>query len=370
MQQKRQAGAGLLDLTISNPTEVLPDYPHDRIAAGYGAVRDFTYRPEPAGHRPARRAISDYYRGRGVAISPDNLLLTTSTSEAYALLFKLLCDPGDQVLAPQPSYPLFEYLAAFESVEINPYRLGYDGSWFIDMESLHRRLSPRTRALIVVNPNNPTGSCLKRLEWEELIRLAQNRNLPVISDEVFMDYPLGASGERVLTLIQNDSVLTFSLNGLSKAAGMPQMKLAWIALSGPESACEAARQRLELLADTYLSVATPVQCALPELLRIGDGIQQQLARRIARNLAALNTILQDTPAHCLHVEGGWSAMIQLPSTVSEDIWITRLLEEHNVIVQPGYFFDMHSEAYVVVSLITPPAPFAEGLERLKKATHG
>jgi len=359
-----------LDLTTSNPTQALADYPHEKIAAAYGSVRDFSYRPDPAGGREALSAVAEYYRTRGIAVSPGNLVLTASTSEAYALLFKLLCDPGDQVLAPLPSYPLFEYLAAFESVEIVSYRLRYDGSWFVDMDSLRRGVSARSRALILVNPNNPTGSFLKRREAEELTHFALDRRLPLICDEVFMDYAFGTVRDRVSTLIGERPALTFSLNGLSKAAGMPQMKLAWIAISGPERDCAEARERLELLSDTYLSVSTPVQAALSELLHIGEGIQQQIARRAARNLQALNTIVQDTPAHCLRVEGGWSAIIQLPRTLSEEIWITRLLEEQGVIVQPGYFFDMDSEAYVVASLLTPPELFAEGIERLKEMTDG
>lgn len=366
LQHKRQAGARLLDLTIANPTQAFADYPHGRIAHALSAVRDFTYHPDPSGQEQARRAVSAYYAAQNIVISPGRLLLTASTSEAYALLFKLVCDPGDEVLAPLPSYPLFEYLASFESVRIVPYRLRYDGSWFVDMASLRQGVSPRTRALIIVNPNNPTGSFLKQPEAEELFRLALDRGLPVISDEVFMDYSFGLVPGRIPTLIGADSILSFSLNGLSKGAGMPQMKLAWIAVNGPEPARESARQRLELLADTYLSVGTPVQCALPELLRVGSDIQHQIAKRLARNFAALNAILENSPAHSLHVEGGWSAIVQLPRTSTEEIWITRLLEEQSVIVQPGYFFDMDSEAYLVLSLLTPPGTFDEGVQRLSQ----
>lgn len=366
LQQKRQGGARLLDLTVSNPTEAFEDYPHDRIAGAFSAVHDFTYHPDPFGHLAARRAIAADYCARGLTIQPEQLLLTASTSEAYALLFKLFCDPGDEVLAPLPSYPLFEYLAALESVRIVPYRVRYDGSWFIDMANLRQSVSPCTRALIIVNPNNPTGSFLKRYEAEELFRFSKDHGLPIISDEVFMDYSFGEYPSRVATLIGSESVLSFSLNGLSKAAGMPQMKLAWIALSGPETVRESARQRLELLSDTYLSVGTPVQYALPELLRIGSDIQHLIAQRLTRNLAALHAKLANTPAHCLHVEGGWSAIVQLPRTSTEEIWITRLLEEESVIVQPGYFFDMDSEAYLVLSLLTPPETFDEGVQRLNE----
>jgi alanine-synthesizing transaminase len=367
VEQRRKAGVPLIDLTVSNPTEVFGDYPHSAIGRAYANVKDFVYRPDPLGARESRVAVAGYYKRRNLSISPAQILLTASTSEAYSLLFKLLCDPSDEILAPFPSYPLFEYLAALESVRIVPYGLVYDGSWYIDLASLRQQISPRTRALVVVNPNNPTGSFLKRFECEALLGLAQQHDLPIISDEVFMDYSFGASANLVKTLTGHDSVLSFSLNGLSKAAGMPQMKLAWIALNGPERERETAQERLELLLDTYLSVGTPVQCALPELLDIGEGIQEQIRARTAQNLKALSVLLEeDSAACCLHCEGGWSAIIQLSRSFSEEEWITRLLGEQNVVVQPGYFFDMTSEAYIVVSLITAPDEFLEGIRRVRQ----
>lgn len=368
--QRRRAGAQLLDLTISNPTEALSDYPHDRISRACGAVENFTYCPDPFGEAPSRIAIAQYYASRGILVSPQQLLFTASTSEAYAFLFKLLCDPGDEVLAPAPSYPLFEYLASLEAVRVAPYRLRYDGSWFLDLASLRQALSRRTRAIILVNPNNPTGSFLKREEARQLFEIAEEHSLPIISDEVFMDYSFGAHSARIETLIGTGSVLTFSLSGLSKSAGMPQMKLAWIAISGPESECELARHRLELISDTYLSVATPVQRALPELLAIGADIRRQILERCMQNLLTLRARLENTAAHVLYAEGGWSAIVRLPQTHSEEAWITRLLEEHDLLVQPGYFFDLESEAHIVASLITPCETFREAIHRLKRAVEG
>ncbi len=220
----------LLDLTRSNPTEVLTGYPHQAIREAYGNICDFGYTPEPAGKRNAREAIQGYYQQSGVDVPVDHLFLTASSSESYGLLFKLLCNPGDEILAPVPSYPLFEYLAALESVRIVPYHLRYDGSWHIDFHHLRSQISPRTRAIVIVNPNNPTGSLLKSLESDELFHVAQKNRLPIISDEVFFDYPLLSSQNAVSTLAAQDSILAFSLNGLSKAAGMPQMKLGWIAV--------------------------------------------------------------------------------------------------------------------------------------------
>lgn len=366
VEEKRKTGVPLIDLTLSNPTDVFDDYPHSAIGRAYANVKDFTYRPDALGARESRLAVARYYERRNVAISPSQILLTASTSEAYSLLFKLFCNSGDEILAPLPSYPLFEYLAALESAHVVPYRLVYDGSWYIDFVHFQQQISRRTRAIVVVNPNNPTGSFLKKSEVERLLDLAQQHKLPIISDEVFMDYSFEGGTDRVRTLIGHDPVLSFSLNGLSKAAGMPQMKLAWVALNGPEEEREIARERLELLLDTYLSVGTPVQCALPELLAIGEDIQEQIRVRTAHNLKAVHDLLEGSPSCCLHCEGGWSAIIQLPRRLSEEEWITRLLDEQHVIAQPSYFFDMASEAYVVVSLITPRDEFLEGIRRVRQ----
>lgn len=367
VEEQRQAGALLLDLTSTNPTEVFDDYPHAEIRQALAKVEDFTYRPDPFGSKQARQAIADWYARRGIPVSPEQLALTASTSEAYALLFKLLSNPGDEVLVPTPSYPLFEYLARLESIEIVPYRLRYDGSWFIDFASLQAAISQRTRAVVVVNPNNPTGSFLKSQETATLLDIAQEHNLPVIADEVFMDYSFDGAGDRKRTLIGCGRALSFSLGGLSKSAGMPQMKLAWIVVNGDARIRADVRSRLELLLDTYLPVATPVQNALGDLLEIGDGIARRISRRMERNRAALDDILRGSPIHTLHAAGGWSAILQLPNLRTEDAWMADFVTQQHVLVQPGYFFDMPSEPYAVVSLLTPEDVFAEGIERLRKA---
>ena len=359
--QRRLRGEPIIDLTKSNPTEVLDHYPHTLIAEAFGQINNFCYSPDPLGGEPARLAISRYYAQRDLIISPDRLLLTASTSEAYALLFKLFCDPSDEVLVPAPSYPLFEFLADLESVRVRPYRLEFDGAWYIDFSHLRKQINPSTRAIVIVNPNNPTGSFLKQHEFEMLRKLALTSDLPVISDEVFLDYSFGPSPNRVRSLIGHDECLSFSFNGLSKSAGMPQMKVAWIAVNGPEADRSAALQRLELIADTYLSIGTPVQNALPKLFEIGVAIQNAICARTQANLATLNSLLRNTPAHTLYCEGGWSAIIRLPATQSEECWTLRLLHEYGILVQPGYFFDMPSEPYIVVSLITPEEEFARGI---------
>lgn len=363
--KKRSAGCALLDLTETNPSLALRDYPHQAIAAALAEVTALEYHPEPLGALIARQAIAEAYASRGIAITADRIALTTSTSEAYSILFKLLCDPGHEILVPVPSYPLFEYLAGLDSVRVVPYPLVYDGCWSIEFSHLTSRITEATRAIVVVNPNNPTGSFLKSWEAAKLLQLSEQRELPIISDEVFSDYTHGAEPNRCATLIHEDSPLVFSLNGLSKMAGMPQLKLGWIVVSGAESNCRDVCRRLELILDTYLSVATPVQLALRSLLRVGDQIRTKMLETVRNNLITLQRALKQSPAHVLHSEGGWSAIVRLPNTRSEQDWITSLLEERDTIVQPGYFFDMPSEPYGIVSLITAPDVFAQGIERLR-----
>lgn len=363
--QRRNRGEAILDLTNSNPTELFPSYPHSAIAEAFSEISDFGYEPDPLGTEMARGAVYRYYASRGIEISRDRLILTASTSEAYALLFKLLCDPEDEILVPTPSYPLFEFLAQLESVRVENYRLEFDGAWYVNFDSLRQRITPRTRAIVVVNPNNPTGSFLKQSEFETLSKISSARGIPIISDEVFLDYAFSSSSERVATLIGCDAVLSFSLNGLSKAAGMPQMKLGWIVINGPEPDRLRTRERLELIADTYLSVGTPVQKALPRLFQIGADIQREIAERIRANLLTLRRILGDGAAQALHCEGGWSAIVRLPATQSEESWALRLLNQGGILVQPGYFFDMAVEPCIVVSLISAPRDFEQGIVQIQ-----
>ncbi len=361
--QRERAGAAILDLSESNPTQAGFDYPEERILRALSDPRGLIYQPLPLGMASAREAVAQYYRERDVEVSLGRILLTASTSEAYAYLFKLLADPGCEVLTPRPSYPLFEYLAALESVRVGQYPLRYDGVWHIDFPALEQSITPLTRVIVVVNPNNPTGSFLKREELERLDALAAARDLAVLSDEVFADYGLADDASRVHTLIGEPKALTFSMSGLSKIAGLPQLKLGWIVVSGPSTGL--AMERLELIADTYLSVGTPVQAALPELLAATESVREQICRRTRANLAQLHSCLAGSPAHVLHVEGGWYAVLQLPRTRSEEEWALELLGQHDVLVQPGFFYDFESEAFLVVSLLTQSAVFAEGVRRIR-----
>lgn len=356
LAEKRRAGARILDLTESNPTHAALAYPPE-IAEAFRDPRILTYQPTPAGALEARQAVSAYYAARGHAVDPARILLTASTSEAYAYLFKLLADPGDEVLAPRPSYPLFEYLADMESLKVRQYSLVYQAGWSIDLDVLAGEMSPRTRAVILVNPNNPTGSYVKRGELDALVKLCGERGVALISDEVFSDYAFGPDSERV-GLLAGD----YSMSGLSKVAGLPQMKLGWMV------APEAAIDKLEWIADTYLSVGTPVQCAAARLLAAGEDVQRQIRERTAANLRFAREKLAGSPANILAVEGGWYITVQVPRIRGEEEWALELLRRDSVLVQPGFFYDFETEAYLVVSLLTPEETFEQGMEKIRNAS--
>ncbi len=363
LAEKRRAGVSVLDLTESNPTHAGFEYPGDEILAALDDARALRYDPAPRGLPSAREAVSEYYARRGVAVDPSRILLTASTSEAYGYLFKLLADPGDEIVVPRPSYPLFEFLAAMESVQIRQYPLRYDGAWHIDFEALEHAAGSRARAIVVVNPNNPTGSFLKREEWARLEEFAAGRGLAILSDEVFSDFALAPDPARVATLAEGCKALTFSMSGLSKIAGLPQMKLGWIVAGGPRH--QAALDGLEWIADTYLSVATPVQVALPGLLQAGDAVRRQILERTRANLEFLRRALgAGSPCQALNVEGGWYVILQVPRTRSEERWALDLLSNHDVLVQPGFFYDFESEAFLVLSLLTPSQVFYRGVDQV------
>ena len=364
LEARRRRGEPVLDLTETNPTRVGIPYPPDLLAP-LADPAALTYEPSPRGLASAREAVSADHARRGVTVDPGRVLLTASTSEAYAWLFKLLCDPGDAVLVPRPSYPLFAYLARLESVDVHPYALSYDGEWHLDPDAVRDAVTPRTRAVVVVSPNNPTGSFVTRTEAEALLELGAERGLAVISDEVFADYSFGSDPRRAASLAGDGAALAFSLGGLSKSCGLPQLKLAWIAVSGPEKWRAPALARLEVVADTYLSVSTPVQRAAPALLARRRELQRPIAERVAANRDALRRRLgAGSPASLLGAEGGWSAILQVPATESEEQRVTRLLEEQGVLVHPGYFFDFPCEAFLVLSLLPPRDVFEEAIDRI------
>ena len=363
-EARRAAGAPVVDLTQSNPTTAEIPYPPDLLSP-LSDPEGLRYDPSPFGLRAAREAVAGDYRRRGVEVRADDVVLTASSSEAYGFLFKLLCDPGDVVLVPRPSYPLFEYLAGLETVAVAHYPIRYDGEWHLDLPALHEAITPRTRAIVLVNPNNPTGSYVKREEAAQIRQMAAARSVAIVSDEVFADYGLRPDPRRVGCMIADGPALTFCLGGLSKSCGLPQLKVGWIAVSGPAAVRDEARGRLEVVADTYLSVGTPAQRALAGILARRRELQAPIAARIAGNLELLRArTAPPCPVTLLEPEGGWYATLRVPATLTEEEHVTRLLEEDDVLVHPGYFFDFPHEAYLVVSLLPPPAAFALGIDRV------
>jgi len=365
LAEKRRQGSAILDLTESNPTHAGFVYPPEMMRA-FDHPGALDYQPAPAGALHAREAVAAYYAARGSQVEASRILLTASTSEAYAYLFKLLADPGDNVLVPRPSYPLFDYLANMESLEVRQYPLVYHGGWAIDLEGLAAAITGRTRALVLVHPNNPTGSFVKRAELEALVCVCRDRGMALISDEVFSDYAFAPDAHRAPTLAGVADCLAFSMSGLSKIAGLPQMKLGWIVVNGPAAVRAEAFEKLEWIADTYLSVSTPVQGAAGALLAAGEEVQIQIRERCAAQLTLAREALAGSPANVLAVEGGWYITVQLPRTRSEEEWSLELLARENVLVQPGFFYDFAQEAYLVMSLLTAPEIFREGMWRLRR----
>jgi aspartate/methionine/tyrosine aminotransferase len=365
LRQRRAAGGEVIDLTETNPTRVGLDYPKGLLAP-LADDRGLTYAPQPFGLIEARRAIASDYQRRGIAIAPARVALTASTSEAYSLLFKLLAAPGDEILVPRPSYPLFDHLTSLDGLVARPYDLEYNGVWSIDFATLDRAMGPRTRALLVVNPNNPTGSFVSQDELDRLAACCARLDVALIADEVFADYALEpGSASQAAPMLVRDDVLVFALGGLSKSIGLPQLKLGWIAVAGPDRAVEAALGSLELICDTYLSVSTPVQLAAAELLDRGGAIRAQIAARIVANYRQLKDRVACVPScRVLRAAGGWSAIVQVPTLRSEEELVVDLVTHEGVLAHPGYFFDFPRESFLILSLLPAERRFADGVARL------
>jgi len=361
LRQARADRRPLIDLTLSNPTRAGFEYPHDLLEP-LAHVRGLTYEPEAFGLMEARRAVASDYERRGIAVAPERLVLTASTSEAYSVLFKLLTDAGDEVLVPRPSYPLLDHLTQLDGVAACPYDLEYHHGWSIDLAGLEQSLTDRTRAVLLVTPNNPTGSFVSRQEVRRIAAICAEREIAIIVDEVFADYQVrpGACVDAARTLEMRDGLL-FSLGGLSKSVGLPQVKLGWIALAGDDELVGAALERLELICDSYLSVSTPVQAAARELLVRGAPIRKQIQARIASNYRTFAEQVETVPScRLLVADGGWYAILQVPSLEPEEDLVVSLVDS-GVVVHPGYFFDFPRESYLVVSLLPPEGDFAEGV---------
>ncbi len=372
-----RAGREILDLTISNPTRADIEYDEAAILDAFRDPRALGYDPQPKGLRSAREAVAEYYAGlwpsgaessnggASASFDPESLILTASTSEGYSYVFRLLCNPEDEVLAPKPSYPLFDFLAELQDVKLAGYPLLYDHGWQIDWPALVSGVGEKTRAVVVVHPNNPTGSYASGEERSRLNELCSRRGLALIVDEVFLDY--AHDGRSRESFFANDGALTFTLSGLSKISALPQMKLAWIAVSGPGPDVNAAMARLEIIADTYLSPNAPVQLAARMLLEQRRKIQPQLMARVLANLAELDRQLGAEKACTrLKVEGGWYAVLRVPATRSDEDLAIEILRATSVLVHPGHFYDFPRDGYLVLSLIARQDIFREGTARLLK----
>jgi hypothetical protein len=370
LQACRAQGRAFIDLTESNPTRAGFDYPVDFLAP-LADARGLRYAPSPLGTMDARRAVAADYERQGITAPPERIVLDASTSDGYSLLFKLLANAGDEVLVPRPSYPLFDHLTRLDLVVMRDYDLDVHGSWSIDFASLERAITPRTRAVIVVSPNNPTGSFITADELDRLTAICAPRDIAIIADEVFADYELepGAASRAGRVATRRD-VLSFALGGLSKSVGLPQVKLGWMAVGGPDRLVADALERLELVCDTYLAVSTPVQLAAAELLERGASVRRQIASRVVANYRALQTAVASAPScRVLPSGGGWYAVLQVPSLESEEDLVLRLLAD-DVLTHPGYFFDFPRESFLIVSLLPPQASFAHGVSRVLRHFDG
>jgi hypothetical protein len=367
IEDLRRRGLPLLDLTESNPTQCGFAFNTQAIFEALANPRALSYQPDPRGLLVARQAVASYYAERGITLDPEQIFLTTSTSEAYSYVFRLLADSADTVLAPQPSYPLFDFLAGLNDVRVIPYPLIYDQGWQIDLPTIEKRLEARTRAILVVHPNNPTGSFVRRRELAELLAFCQGQGVALVADEVFADYAWEADPQRVVSHAAATEALTFTLSGLSKISALPQMKLAWLVVNGPPQLLQSGLARMEIIADTYLSLSAPLALALPELLETRRSLQPQILERVTSNLKLLDTRLASAqPVSRLVVEGGWYVILRLPSIRTDEEWAMDLASQDCVLVHPGHFYDFGSVGHLVISLLTQPEVFEEGIARILK----
>ncbi len=359
--ERLRRGEPVRDWTLSNPTVCGFPYPADEIRAALGDPVGLRYAPDPQGLPASRDAISAWYSRHGVALDPGSIFLTAGSSEAYSWLFRLLCDSGDEVLIPKPGYPLFDDLARLNDVHLVPYRCRYDGLWHLDLETVRRGVSDRTRGIVVIHPNNPTGNYLSAAERKELCRLATEYDLALIADEVFWTFPFGENIPAP-SLHGAGAPLTFVINGLSKLAGLPQMKLGWLALSGEFDRQAEAARRLAMIGDTYLSVNTPVQAGLGKILDCSSGLSEAIRRRAAANVRRIAARLSGTPVTLLASEGGWNAILRMPGHRTDEDWALLLLQKFGILTYPGHFFDLEGGVFLVVSLIVEEERIEEYLD--------
>jgi alanine-synthesizing transaminase len=367
LARRKAARKPVYDLTCSNPTEVAIAYPSSEILKAISNPAAMKYQPDPRGLLAARKAVASSYRKQSVEIPTSRLFLVASTSEAYSYVLKLMCNSGDEILVPHPSYPLFDYLTQVNDVVTKPYQLRYNDGWQVDLDSLRSAVTRKTRAIVLIHPHNPTGMVLKENEFRAIVNIARTNNLALIADEVFLGYRFDANPEAAGTTAGKSDVLTFTLDGLSKFAGLPQMKLGWIAVSGPEPEVEEACGRLEILCDTYLSVNTPVQAGLQKLLSTSGTARKNILKRVKANYETLcREVTPESPCSVLRCESGWYGIIRVPAIMPDDTWVELLLEATGILVFPGYFFDFDQEGVLVVSTLMKEDTFRKSVRRLVK----
>ncbi len=367
IEERRAKGLLILDLTESNPTLCGFHYPQEDILGALLNPENLIYEPNSKGLQKTRAAVAEYYSSHSIDINPENIFLTASTSEAYTFIFRLLMDVGDEILVPKPSYPLMEYLTKISDVEIKYYNLLYDGEWFFDFDSITRNISKKTKAILLIHPNNPTGSYIKKEEYKTLVEVCASNNLALIADEVFLDYSFYEDESRVNSLAEKKDVLTFTFSGISKIIGLPQMKLAWIVVNGREDVGREAISRLEIIADSYLTVSTPIQNAAKNWFSLREKQNGDIRNRIKVNYEFLvDRTKNNSLIKVMNVEGGWNAILQIPQLKSDEEWVEYFLTNHGVIVQPGFFYDFDRDGFWVVSLLTTPDIFQKGIDIIVK----
>ena len=368
--ERRRSGISPVDLTSSNPGECGFVIPPEVLHQALSHPDSSSYQPDPRGLVCARQAIARYYSSIDTSVDPDRILLTSGTSEAYSYLLKLLCNSGDAIAIPHPGYPLLEYLGALNDVHLRSYRLAYDGEWSVDFESMEEAMAEGVRAVILVHPNIPTGSFLKQDEFDRVCRMARERDCAVICDEVFRPYAFQPDARRADIPSHAAPPLLFILNGISKLLALPQMKVSWMIVDGEAETAEEAMRRLELIADTYLTVGTPVQRALPELLEIGVPVRERIRTRTRDQYHSLQRILEGSGASVLACEGGWNAVLRLPAVRNDEEWAYEILSQLNILVQPGHYYELESDSHVVLSLLTPSDRWEPSLRQLRNFIDG
>jgi alanine-synthesizing transaminase len=367
LKKKKFTGIDVLDLTVSNPTDVKIDYDETLILKSISHPGSLKYIPNPKGLLTAREAISRYYKEKNVEVNADNIFLTSGTSEAYSFVFKLLTNPFDEVLIPRPGYPLFSYIAEMESIRIKYYDLNYseNGCWTLNIDSLKSSLTKKSKAIVCINPNNPTGNFIKENELKELLSICGENNLSLICDEVFLDYDIDVDKKNIFSFTGNNDVLTFTLSGISKICGLPQMKLSWIVVSGNLVDVEESKSKLEIITDTYLSVGTPIQLGLKEILENSKSIQNNIKYRLINNYNFLKSEISGlSKFELLKAEGGWYSVLKIRGDIDEESFVYSLLKDKDVYVHPGFYFDFMEEGYIVISLLVTEKIFIKGIRRI------